>query len=54
MPIELALGSAVLAILLTAALFYEIWDDRREDEMLLDRARRNLDGELDDLTKPTV
>jgi hypothetical protein len=47
MPTELAVSSAIMAVILTGMLIYHVWDDRREDRVLLDRAKRNLDGELD-------
>jgi hypothetical protein len=47
MPTELAVTSVILALTLTAMLVYHVWDDRREDKLLLDRAKRNLDDELD-------
>lgn len=46
-PTELAVLSAILALMLTALLIYHVWDDKREDRILLDRAKRDLDRELD-------
>lgn len=43
MPIEIVVTSAILSVMLTAAMCYEMWDDRREDKILLDRAKRGLD-----------
>ncbi|GAB3375073.1 hypothetical protein GCM10027567_13450 [Spongiibacter taiwanensis] len=45
MPTRLAIISAFMAVIVTALLSYHICDGRREDQLLLDRAKRNLDSD---------